>query len=285
MSLNNIYQFEAIGTPWSVETQQTVTPQQKQAIQKIIADFDALYSRFRSDSMVSRARQQGAGSYQFSEAIIDLYGTYALLETVTHGAVNPLVGEALEHWGYDASYSLQPAQTKLVKPRSFTQTISQRGTTLVYNAPALLDLGAVGKGCLIDIVAAYVAKHHTQYVVEAGGDMRIATNQPYVVGLEDPAKLGEVIGMLSLQNKSICASSPNRRSWGEGLHHIIDARTGKPATTDIAATWAIAKSALLADALTTALFFVPAADLQKIWGDFEYIVMKQDGRVQHNIVT
>jgi len=285
MALQYTYQFEAIGTPWSIDTAAKLSQAQKQAIHQLINEFDANYSRFRTDSLVSQARRNGAGTYTFPDTIKHLYDTYVLLEQATRGAVNPLVGETLEHFGYDAQYSLQAKSMSAVKPPSFAQTITRANNSLTYKRPALLDIGAIGKGYLVDLVADYLAPQYKEYVVEAGGDMRIACHEPYVIGLEDPSSDGQIIGTLSLQNQSICASSPNRRSWGKGLHHIIDATTGKPTASDIVATWAIAPTTLLADALTTALFFVPAAELQKVFGNFEYISMQRNGHVEHNIVT
>ncbi len=50
------------------------------------------------------------------------------------------------------------------------------------------------------------------------------------------------------------APAVNRRAWGDGLHHVLDARTGEP-VRQIAATWAVAPTVMLADAVATALFF------------------------------
>jgi len=282
MALAHTYNFEAIGTPWTIDTSKPLSLHEKQEIHALIDNFDRAYSRFRADSLVSIARQK-RGSYDFPATIGPLFDAYSALERATNGAVNPLVGEALEHLGYDAQYSLKPVTTQPVKPLRLHETVTRSGNTLTLQHPVLLDFGAVGKGYLVDLVAEYIAQHHEQYVVEAGGDMRIATSEPYTVGLENPLDTTEVIGTVSLQNASICASSPNRRTWGEGLHHIIDARTGKPTTSDIIATWAIAPSALQADALTSALFFTPAAELQDTFGNFTYMLIKSDGRVEHNI--
>jgi len=281
MALQHTYQFEAIGTPWAIETDAPLSAAERRHIHKIIDEFDQTYSRFRTDSLVSRARVEAPGSFTFPDSIVELYDTYVQLEHITGGAVNPLVGEALEQWGYDAQYSLLPAESAPPKPASFTKTITRSGTTLTYHQPGLLDIGAVGKGYLIDLVAKYVARYHEQYVVDAGGDMAISTTALYVIGLEHPQDFTQVIGTVSLQGESICGSSPNRRSWGEGLHHIIDATTGRPASGDIIATWAIAKSTMLADALSTALFFAPAATLSHHFGDFQYIIMRTNGHVEH----
>jgi thiamine biosynthesis lipoprotein len=60
-----------------------------------------------------------------------------------------------------------------------------------------------------------------------------------------------VIGVVDLVNRALCASAVNRRTWGEGLHHVIDGRTRKP-TTEVVATWVIADDAATADGLARA---------------------------------
>lgn len=277
------YVFEAIGTQWSIETIKPMSLSEKQSIQAVIADFDQAYSRFRLDSLVMQARAKAPGVFTFPRSIVKLYDMYAQLEQITDGAVNPLVGEVLEQWGYDATYSLRPSQNAPHPPAPFVKTVRRKNTTLTYIEPALLDIGAIGKGYLVDLIATEVKRHHPQYVVDGGGDMAIATDSSCTVGLEHPLDLTKVIGSVYMQRGSICGSSPNRRSWGEGVHHIIDARTGKPLQSDIIATWAIADSTLVADALTTALFFVSPEKLYDLFGNFHHAIMRADGRITHNL--
>lgn len=284
MSLQHAYAFEAIGTHWSIETAKALSPAEMRHIHKIINDFDGAYSRFRDDSLVSEARAVAPGSVTFPDSIATLYNTYVKLERATDGAVNPLVGDTLEQLGYDATYSLRPTESVITKPPSLAKVITRSGTTLTYNQPVMLDIGAIGKGYLVDCVAAYIASKQQHYVIDAGGDLHISVQEPYVIGLEHPNDLSQVIGTLSFTHGSICGSAPNRRAWGEKLHHIVDARTGQPTDNDIIATWAIADSTMLADALATALFFTPADALQRQFGDFRYIIMRSDSHLEHNII-
>jgi len=49
--------------------------------------------------------------------------------------------------------------------------------------------------------------------------------------------------------------------------------------TDIIAIWVVAESALLADALTTCLFFVPASILSDYYA-FEYVLIRDDFSIE-----
>ena len=81
-----------------------------------------------------------------------------------------------------------------------------------------------------------------------------------------------------MTDAALCASATNRRAWGEGLHHVLDARTGVPVRT-IAATWAVSATAMQADAIATALFFDGGPALAHAWG-VEWVRMTTDGRVE-----
>jgi len=86
--------------------------------------------------------------------------------------------------------------------------------------------------------------------------------------------------VVDLMGAALCASASNRRSWGEGLHHIIDATTGLPAD-HVIATWAIAATALEADGLATALFLADPARLARDF-DFDYVRMFANGRIERS---
>ncbi len=276
------FSFDAIGTHWSVETERPLTPTEKEAITQTIAEFDRTYSRFRSDSLMSRISRGKDNTYTFPSSITERYDIYTQLEQSTDGAVNPLVGQSLERLGYDAKYSLQPNGDTFVPP-PFSSVATLHGTTLELTQPVLIDIGAIGKGYLVDQIAELLAQTHQEFVVDASGDIFVHRNTPEVIGLEDPLDPSRAIGEVRITNLSLCASATNRRVWGDNLHHVIDARTGLPSTTDIIATWAIASTTVIADALATALFFAEPQDLLHRFGDFYYVTMKQDGSVSHNI--
>lgn len=283
--LANRHTFEAIGTQWSIETEIPLTPQELAEIHDTIDSFDATYSRFRADSLVSQVSREAPGTFSFPASIRQLFDTYVRLAAVTSGAVSPLVGKSLEQIGYDSTYTLREQSGEPYIPPLFADTVQLSETTLTVAKPVLLDIGAVGKGYLADQVAQVVAKHHDEYVVDASGDVAVHRTTLETIGLEHPLDPARIIGVVHLSSQSLCGSAANRRAWGNGLHHIVDARTGRPTTSNVVATWAIADSTIMADALATALFFSEPIDLQQVFGDFFYVIMYTNGSVSHNIDT
>ena len=278
--LSASYSFEAIGTQWSIETDRPLSPALKQRIWQAIEAFDEVYSRFRDDSLVSQMRRAGAASFTFPASITPLFTAYRQLHELTAGKINPLVGTSLERLGYDKTYSFRSLAPM---PAPAFGQVSLNGTELTSHGSVLLDIGAIGKGYLVDMLSELVAAEHTDYVVDGSGDMRLRVDSPQIIGLEHPADASRVIGTVALARGSLCASATNRRAWGDGLHHIVDATTGRPLETDIVAVWAITDTAMRADALATGLFFVAPARLQAVFGDFSYVIMRADGSVEHTM--
>jgi thiamine biosynthesis lipoprotein len=203
---------------------------------------------------------------------------YHQLYERTDGALTPLIGQTLSAAGYDAAYSLRPA-AELPTPPAWAEVLSYDGAQLTLSRPALLDFGAAGKGYLVDLVGEVLeAAGVTSYCVDAGGDLRYrrpeAEAQPLRVGLEHPGDPTQVVGVVELPpGLSLCGSAGNRRAWA-GYHHILDPRT-LASPQHLAAVWVTASTTLLADALTTALFFVAPAALRDYY-EFEYACLAAD---------
>ena len=271
------FSFEAIGTKWVIEVVSAISEvewkQLQHAIAERIGQFDKTYSRFREDSWVTMLSQE-SGAYDLPKDAGSLLDFYRQLYEATDGLVTPLIGQTMNEAGYDAQYSL--TSKVLRKPPKWEETISYSENNLTMQQPALLDFGAAGKGYLVDIVGKLLEEAgHSEFVINAGGDIlqRSESGKGIEVGLEDPFDTSEVIGIAKIQNQSLCASSGSRRAWGE-YHHMINPETLE-SPHDVAATWVIADTAMQADGLATALFFVQPEKLQKEFR-FEYAILDKD---------
>lgn len=265
--------FTGIGTAWQIDTRDDLPAAVADRVRGRVDDFDRAYSRFRPDSLVATLAA-APGTVDFptdAEALFDLYD---VLDDVSGGAVTPLVGRSLEHLGYDSAYSLAAGPGRVV-PAKWADAVSRNGATVTTTAPTVIDVGAAGKGYLIDLVADVLLESGIDsFVIDASGDL-VARGEPLRVGLEHPFDPSKAIGIVTIENESLCASGSNRRVWGEGLHHILDGRTGAP-TSEIIATWAVAANGLLADGLATALFFVEPARLAERF-EFDWVRMHSSG--------
>ena len=272
------FRFEGIGTGWAVETAEPLHPDVAAQVIARVGQFDRTYSRFRDDSLVTSFAATG-GSREFPADAGALFDLYDALYERSDGAVTPLVGRSLETLGYDARYSLRRRGAAIVAPD--WRAVARTGSTLVADEPALLDVGAAGKGHLVDLVGEVLEAHGVgEYVIDASGDILSRGPGALRVGLEHPFDPSLAIGVVEVSDASVCASGSNRRVWGEGLHHILDGRTGEP-TRGVVATWAIADSALVADGLATALFFTDPGHLAEVF-DFQFVRLFASGRAERS---
>lgn len=273
-----MFSFEAIGTHWNIEFYEDLSAQRRadllKQIEISIAEFDRRYSRFRDDSLVMEMAKN-AGRYSLPGDAYPMMHLYERLYRLTDGLFTPLIGQTLVEAGYDAYYSLQPKE--LHTPPAWDDVMEYHSPTLLLKQPALLDFGAIGKGYLIDIIADLLtANGIRRFCIDAGGDLLHRDTKSLRVGLEDPRDFQRVIGVATIRNQSLCGSSGSRRRW-DRFHHILNPRT-LHSPEEVIATWTVAETTMLADALATCLFLVDPERLKKVFL-FEYVVLFADGRV------
>ena len=269
--------FDAIGTRWTVDTVDPLEPALAGRISARVAAFDATYSRFRADSLVSQMGRR-AGRYRFPTGDEPLFGLYRQLYEATDGRVTPLVGQVLDHLGYDPLYRLRRNAGVVVAP-AWDDVLTVNETVIAAREPVVLDFGAAGKGYLVDRVADLLVEAGiTDFVIDASGDLLHRGSAGDRVGLEDPSDPTRIVGIANLANGALCASAANRRRWGDELHHIVDATAGEP-VNGVVASWVTHPSCAVADGLATALFLTDPDRLARHF-TFAYVRLLADGRAQ-----
>lgn len=273
------FRFDGIGTSWEISTPAPLSPGLRGSVLAEVERYDSTWSRFRGDSLVTRM-SVAAGQYELPPESAGLAALYRHLYTLSGGAMTPLIGESLERLGYDRRYSLQP-RGKAAPPPDWDALLEWHGTSLRTAAPVVLDIGAAGKGQLVDLLADLLrASGVRDFFIDASGDLLNGAPEPVQVALEHPYDTAKAIGTLPLGSGALCASASNRRAWGDGLHHVLDGTTGAPVRT-VVATWARAGSAMEADALATALFLVPAGDLERHFR-FSWLKVFSNGSAEYS---
>lgn len=279
MTKNSI-QFEAIGTHWQIDILDSSVLDQTNffiKIKKRIEEFEQTYSRFREDSWFSKMVSK-PGNYVLPYDAKPLFDLYYDLYALTQGVFTPLIGQTLVDAGYDAKYSLKQKEI-IAQPSPWEDVLDYDFPNLTVKQKTVLDFGACGKGYIIDIVSKMLEDAKIEhFCVDAGGDIFYKNNgqEKMRVGLENPNDFSQVIGVAEICNQSICASSGSRRKWGR-FNHIINPKTLE-SPKNILATWVIADSAMLADALATCLYMVDKEILLEVYS-FQYVILYADNNV------
>jgi thiamine biosynthesis lipoprotein len=110
-----------------------------------------------------------------------------------------------------------------------------------------LDLGGIAKGWMADQLVELLCDN---CLANLGGDLRARGAGPNGDGW--PVRIGEVT--VFLRGQAAATSGTWRRRWadpvsGESLHHIIDPRTGRPASSNLLEVSVVASSGVLAETL------------------------------------
>ena len=277
--------FKAIGTLWQIDIYKNLSLEYQSEIfdkiKKRVEEFESNYSRFRDDSIVGKIAklkdEDCPKNFLLPEDAEKLLGTYKEFYLLTDGLFTPLIGDLLSSAGYDSSYSLKPQET-LVKPYDWCDVFEYNHPNLLVKKPVQLDFGAAGKGYIIDLISELIeGEGILNYCIDAGGDIRHRNVNTIKIGLENPINLDQVVGVYDLGNRSMCGSSGNRRAWGN-FNHIMNPKT-LSSSKEIIAVWVIADTTILADALTTCLFFLPASNFREKY-NFEYLIIKSDMSIE-----
>lgn len=274
---SHAWRFDALGTAWSIETRQPLAETIRQDITGALDRYDKTYSRFRDDSLVTTIAK-APGSYTFPNDFSALFSLYETCYRLSGGRMTPLIGNVLAAAGYDKDYSFETRQLPDVPP--LESVVTWDGAhRLTTSQPVLFDVGAAGKGQAVDMIAQLLESQKIlDYVIDASGDIYHHRNTPERVGLEHPDDTSKVVGEIHLNNMSLCASASNRRAW-HNWHHIIDAKTKRP-VRDVRASWVIASTTLIADAVASLLFFVnDTTELLKTY-DVKYVRLLADDTIE-----
>ncbi len=216
-------------------------------VERTFARLEGRFTRFRSDSELMAVNAAAGRPTRVSAEFMTLLELSMDAARRTGGLFDPTVLPALLAAGYDRDYADVAREPRAPRP---TPRAAGRWSDLQVDAESVLlpegvalDFGGIAKGWTADIAAEQAAHLLPWMIVDAGGDLRLVGEPPVGgldVGVEDPFDPSREILRLKLASGALATSSVTRRSWGPGLHHLIDPRTWRPAATGIlqATVWA-----------------------------------------------
>lgn len=132
-------------------------------------------------------------------------------------------------------------------------------TAALMGASTQVGLGGIAKGYAVDLAVAELRAHGLHdFIVRLGGDLYASGSkgaQAWRIGLQDP-RGNDSFAELEVRDAAFSTSGDYEHFFmadGRRYHHIIDPRTGYPATASRAVS-VLAPDALTAEGLTKILF-------------------------------
>jgi len=203
--------------------------------------IDASMSPYKPESELSRINREAAQKpVSISQEMFDLIMRSIEFSKLSGGAFDitfSSVGYLYDYRGHTKPTDEQIAEALpgisyrhlQLDPKARTIHYARRGVRI--------DLGGIAKGYAVDnCIAILKGRGVKNAIVTAGGDSRLLGDRrgrPWNVGIRDPRRRGEVAAVLPLADVAISTSGDYERFFEEDgvrYHHIINPKTGKPAT-------------------------------------------------------
>lgn len=238
---------------------------------QIEADFNALHAEWHAWqpgpilSLNEKLAQHRPATVK--PAIIHLLAEANRLSLASEGLFNPVIGNLIELWGFhDNALPIgtlpdSAAIENLVAENPAVDDITiEADRVITRNAGVAYDLGGFAKGLAIDRAIERLRESGIEHaIINAGGDLRAIGQRgerPWRIGIRHPREPGILASIEIAGDDSVFTSGDYERFFevdGKRYHHIIDPRSGYPASETTSVT-VIHSDAATADAAATALF-------------------------------
>jgi thiamine biosynthesis lipoprotein len=233
-----------------------------------LAEFEARYSRFLPDSLISRINAGAGGDWipvdAETEGLFQLSDWYHWL---TRGLFDPTTLPLLRLWDYHQQPFVPPTPEQIEDARArigWRRVERQAGAVRLPEAGMALDLGGIGKEYAVDRVLEMArAAGLSDLLVDFGHDLRVSGEPPekgpWRIGLEDPADPNRCWGGVGVNDRAVCSSGDYFRKVSYGgrvFGHILDPRTGQPVDNACRSVTVIAPTCTDAGILCTAAFIL-----------------------------
>ncbi len=243
---------------------------------ELIDEIESVLTIYQSDSEISRLnRDANPDGFPLSEMTLAVLRTSRKISEQTRGAFDVTAGGLTTLWQDHRKRTSVPTPDEINSELQHVGTdqweISADEQFIRSNSGVNLDLGAIGKGYALDqctIRLRQLGIH--DYLIHGGFSSVVARGDRFgesgwSVGIADPLVPEKRIGVFQLKNQSLGTSGTRRQghfAQGKWHGHIVDPRTGQPASCNFSTT-VITSISAEADALSTAFFVMNENEISK----------------------
>lgn len=275
-------QAYVFGTLVEVSVYDTSPEQAQQATSAVLARFDQLHRMLHAWqpselSALNTAIAAGKPA-QVTPELKALLQDAQRLSRQSDDLFNPAIGGLIALWGFqsDAPQTRIPLASDIARwvdaaPRMRDLTIEDNRVRS-SNPAVRLDLGGYAKGYALDEAVRILQSHGIRHaLVNIGGNviaMGAHGNRPWRVGIQHPRQPGTLATLDLKDGEAIGTSGDYQRYFevgGRRYSHLIDPRTGQPATGIQSLTVLVSgkQAGTRSDALSKPLFIAGPAHLSQ----------------------
>lgn len=237
-----------------------------------LGDFEAKFSRFRPDSIVSRVNEAAGREWVAVDAAMERMLDLAEgLHNLTGGILDASMLPLLRVWDWKTVHTRLPEAAEVARALALTgwRKVQRRpGAVFLPEAGMGLDFGGFGKEFAVDRLASLARERGIRdALIDLGRDIYAlggnGVHPFWHVGIEDARRPGSCCAGLALSDRAVSASGDYARFFlhdGVRYGHILDPRTGWPVRHGLRGVHVIAQSCLEAGVYSTAIFVMGARD-------------------------
>lgn len=209
----------------------------------------------------------------------------------TNGALDVSIYPIVTAWGFTTGeYQVpEPAKINQLLAKVDYRKITQNQAVVSLEENMKIDLGSVAKGYTADKIVEFLKENQIDSaLLNLGGNVHAlgskSDGSPWRIAIQDP-KGDNILGVVSVSDLAVVTSGGYERYFednGKLYWHIMDPKTGYPASSGLISVSIICPSGLYADALSTSLFIKGLEESTAFWRkhrDFEAVFVDEASNI------
>ena len=260
--------FRALGTLNTIQLFDDVPSDTLERAERRVQELDDRLSVYKPESEISLLNAAaGVKPVAISEDTMELLRAGKRFSAMTGGAFSLTTRPLSALWSINARCGSVPSRVEIEQAARLVNDgdlmlDEQNHTAMLGKFGQAVDLGGIAKGYAADEVKRILKEGGVQNaIVNLGGTVAVLGDSR-TVGIQHPDRAtGISMGRLSLSDRAIVTSGDYERYFEVGgvrYHHILDPKSGYPASAGLRSVTLVGEHATALDALSTAIFAMGA---------------------------
>lgn len=292
-------QGNTMGTYWNITIADNKVTIQKeileQEIKDILHEVNQQFSTYIPDSEISRFNAlTSTEPYTVSGEVVEVVQAAQSISELTGGAFDITVAPLVNLWGFGPELKIHKPELSAIEKTlkdvgyQYLKATDNPTSLIKEHSRLKVDLSAIAKGYGVDRLAQLLGRHGMKnYLIDIGGELKVKGFNPkgdlWRIAVEKPVSgKRQVQQLIQLDNIGVATSGDYHNYFEEDgvrYSHTIDPTTGKPITHKLASVTVLHQSAMMADALATAINTMgetKGLDFAKQQGLEVYMIVRAD---------
>ena len=229
--------------------------------------YENLLSNTKENSEISQINDANGDFVTVSDETLRVLQKGLEYCELSNGLFDITIGGVSDLWDFTGEKNVVPDEAKIteaLKHVDYKKLKIDGNKVALKDKDAVLDLGGIAKGFIADEMKEYLLSQGvTSGIINLGGNVLLIESKPddssYVVGIEKPFYQDQILGKLTLSDKSVVTSGVYQRYFelnDKLYHHILDPKTGMPLNNGLYSVTIISDASVDGDGLSTTCFLL-----------------------------